>query len=33
MNPDLFGALCTLRIQYEYTQTKYEDGIRDVRVH
>ena len=30
-NPDIFGALYTLRIQY-YTQTQCEDGARDVRV-
>jgi len=31
-NPDISGALYTLRIQYSYTQTKCEDGARDVRV-
>ena len=31
-NPDISGALYTLRIQYEYTQTQCEDGARDVRV-
>ena len=33
MNPDIFGALYTLKIQYLYTQTRYEDGARDVWVH
>ena len=23
------GALCTLRIQYEYTQTRCDEGARD----
>ena len=32
MNPDIFGALYTLRIEYQYTQTQCEDGARDVRV-
>ena len=31
-NPDIFGALYTLRIQYKHTQTQCEDGARDVRV-
>jgi len=31
-NPDVSGALYTLRIQYSYTQTQCEDGARDVRV-
>ena len=31
-NPDISGALYTLRIQYWYTQTQFEDGARDVRV-
>jgi len=31
-NPDISGALYTLRIQYSYTQTQCEDGARDVRV-
>ena len=31
-NPDLSGALHTLRIQYSYIQTQCEDGARDVRV-
>ena len=31
-NPDIFGALKTLKIQYKYTQTQCEDGARDVRV-
>ena len=31
-NPDISGALYTLRIQYSYTQTQFEDGARDVRV-
>ena len=31
-NPDISGALHTLRIQYLYTQTQCEDGARDVRV-
>ena len=31
-NPDISGALFTLRIQYYYTQTECEDGARDVRV-
>ena len=31
-NLDISGALLTLRIQYSYTQTQYEDGARDVRV-
>ena len=32
-NPDIFGALYTLRIQYKYTtQTQCEDGARDVKV-
>ena len=30
-NPDISGALYTLRIQYSYTQTQCEDGARDVR--
>ena len=30
-NADISGALYTLRIQYEYTQTQSEDGARDVR--
>ena len=28
-NPDICGALFTLRIQYSYTQTQFEDGARD----
>ena len=32
-NPDIFGALYTLRIQYKYTtQTQCEDSARDVKV-
>ena len=31
-NPDISGALYTLRIQYSYTQTQCEDGDRDFRV-
>ena len=31
-NPDISGALYTLRIQYLYTQTHCKDGARDVRV-
>ena len=31
-NPDISGALYTLRIQYSYTQTQCEDGARDARV-
>ena len=31
-NPDISGALSTLRIQYSYTQIQCEDGARDVRV-
>ena len=31
-NPDISGALYTLRIQYSYTQTQCEDGARDVRI-
>ena len=31
-NPDISGALDTLRIQYSYTQTQCEDGAGDVRV-
>ena len=31
-NPDISGALYTLRIQCSYTQTQCEDGARDVRV-
>ena len=31
-NPDISGALYTLRIQYSYTQTQCENGARDVRV-
>ena len=30
-NPDISGALYTLRIQCSYTQTQCEDGARDVR--
>ena len=33
MNPDISGALYTLRIQYKYTQTQFEDGARDVMFH
>ena len=33
MNPDIFGALYTFRIHYKCTQTQFEDGARDVRVH
>ena len=32
-NPDIFGALYTLRIKYKYTRTQCEDGARDVMVH
>ena len=31
-NPDISGALYTLRILYSYTQTHCEDGARNVRV-
>ena len=31
-NPDISGALYTLRIQYSHSQTQCEDGARDVRV-
>ena len=31
-NPDISGALYTLRIQYSYTQTQFKDGARDVGV-
>ena len=31
-NPDISGAIYTLRIQYSYTQTQCDDGARDVRV-
>jgi len=31
-NHDISGAFYTLRIQYSYTQTQFEDGARDVRV-
>ena len=31
-NPNISGALYTLRIQYLYTQTQCEGGARDVRV-
>ena len=31
-NPDISGALFTLRNQYSYTQTQCEDAARDVRV-
>ena len=31
-DPDISGALDTLRIQYYYSQTQCEDGARDVRV-
>jgi len=31
-NPDISGALYTLRIQYPYNQTQCEDGASDVRV-
>ena len=31
-NPDISGALYTLRFQYSYTQTQCEEGARDVRV-
>ena len=30
-NPDISGALLTLKIKYWYTQTQCEDGARDVR--
>ena len=33
MNPGVFDALYTLRIQYQYAQTQCEDVARDVRVH
>jgi len=31
-NPEISGALYTLRIQYKYTQIQCEDGARDFRV-
>ena len=31
-NPEISGALYTLRIQYSYTQTQCEDGARDVKL-
>ena len=31
-NHDIFGALYTSRIQYNYTQAQCEDGARDIRV-
>ena len=31
-NPDISGALYTLRIQYSYAGTQCEDGARGVRV-
>ena len=33
MNPDISGALYTLRIQHKYTHTQCKDGAREVRVH
>ena len=33
MNIDITGALFLLRIQYEYTQTQYDEGASDVNVH
>ena len=33
MNIYTFGALLTLRIQYEYTQTQCEEGASDVNFH
>ena len=31
-NPDISGALYTLRIQYSYARTQCKDGARGVRV-
>ena len=31
-NPEISGALYTLRIEYKYTQIQREDGARDFRV-
>ena len=31
-NPNISGALYTLRFQYSYTQSQCEDGVRDVRI-
>ena len=30
-NSDISGAHCTLRIDYQYTQTQVKDSARDVR--
>ena len=30
MKTDITGALFTLRIQYEYTQTQCQEGAKDV---
>ena len=30
---DFTGALFTLRIQYEYTQTQCKEGASDVNIH
>ena len=32
MNINIFGALYTSRIQYEYTQTQYKEGVKYVNV-